>query len=81
MLAEPNILQKKSMANYGNKQHSLIKSINQTKQTNLLMSKSLVGDKIQRLKFNTRRGQDRAGGKFTLTTFLTNLHPGAISHT
>jgi hypothetical protein len=33
MLAEPNILQKKSMANYENKQHSLIKSRNQTKQT------------------------------------------------
>ena len=32
MLAEPNILRKKSMANYRNKQHSLIKSRNQTKQ-------------------------------------------------
>jgi hypothetical protein len=30
-----------------NKQHSLIKSRNQTKQTNLLISKSLVGDEIQ----------------------------------
>jgi hypothetical protein len=33
MLAEPNILRKKSMANYENKQHLLIKYKNQTKQT------------------------------------------------
>jgi hypothetical protein len=47
MLAEPNILRKKSMANYGNKEHSLIKSRNQTKKTNLLIMKSLLGDEIQ----------------------------------
>jgi hypothetical protein len=56
MLAEPNILRKKSMANYENKQHSLIKSRNQTKQTNLLISKSLVGDEIQHREVKTRRG-------------------------
>jgi hypothetical protein len=48
VLAEPNILRKKSMANYVNKQHSLIKSRNQTRQTNLLILKSLVDDEIQR---------------------------------
>jgi hypothetical protein len=81
MLAEPNILHKKSMTNYENKQHSLIKSKNQTKQTNLLTSKSLVGDEIQCREVNTRRGWDRVGGKVMLTTCLTDLHPGASSHT
>jgi hypothetical protein len=33
MLVEPNILQKKYMAYYENKQHSLRKSRNQTNQT------------------------------------------------
>jgi hypothetical protein len=56
MLAEPNILRKTSMANYENKQHSLIKYRNQTKQTNLLISKSLVGDEIQFHEVKTRRG-------------------------
>jgi hypothetical protein len=56
MLAKPKNLRKKSMANYGNKQHSLINFINQTKQTNLLISKSLVGDEIQRREVKTRRG-------------------------
>jgi hypothetical protein len=42
-----------------NKQHSVIKSRNQTKQTNLLTSKSLVGDEIQRRKIKTRRGWDK----------------------
>jgi hypothetical protein len=56
MLAEPKILRKKSMANYRNKEHSLINSRNQTKQTNLLILKSLVGDEIQRHKVKTRRG-------------------------
>jgi hypothetical protein len=56
MLAAKNKEQKKSMDNYRNKQHSLIKSRNQTKQTNLLISKSLVGDEIQRHEINTRRG-------------------------
>jgi hypothetical protein len=69
------------MANYGNKQNSLIKSRNQTKQTNLLILESLVGDEIQRREVKTRRGSDRAGGKVTLTTCLTDLHPGASSHT
>jgi hypothetical protein len=63
------------------KQHSLIKSRNQTKQTNLLISKSLVGDEIQRREIKTRRGWDKAGGKVTLMTFLMDLHPGASSHT
>ena len=39
-----------------NKQHSLITSRNQTKQTNLLISKSLVGYEIQRREVKTRRG-------------------------
>jgi hypothetical protein len=56
MLAKPNILQKNPMANYENKHHSLIKSRKQTKQTNLLISKSLVGDEIQCREVNTRRG-------------------------
>jgi hypothetical protein len=81
MLEEPNILRKKSMANYENKQHSLIKSRDQTRQTNLLISKSLVSDEIQRHEVKTRRGWDRTGGKVTLTTCLTDLHPGASSHT
>jgi hypothetical protein len=54
MLAEPNILRKKSMANYERKQHSLIKSRNQTKKKNLLILKSLVGDEIQRREVKTR---------------------------
>jgi hypothetical protein len=81
MLAEPNILCKKSMANYENKQHSLIKSKNQTKQTNLLTLKSLVGDEIQHREVKARRGWDRVGGKVTLMTCLMDLHPGASSHT
>jgi hypothetical protein len=56
MLAEPKILRKKSMANYENKQHSLIKSRNQTKQTKPSYLKSLVGDEIQRHEVKTRRG-------------------------
>jgi hypothetical protein len=59
MLAEPKILRKKSMANYENKQHSLIKSRVQTRQTNLLISKSLVGDEIQRRETEIRRGWAR----------------------
>jgi hypothetical protein len=42
-----------------NKQHSLIKSRNQTKQTNLLILKSLVGDEIQIREIKTRRGWDK----------------------
>jgi hypothetical protein len=49
-------------------------------QTNLLILKSLAGDEIQRREIKTRRGWDKAGGKFTLTTCLTDLHPGASSH-
>jgi hypothetical protein len=41
---------------------------------------TLVGDEIQRRENNVRRG-DREGGKVTLMTFLTDLHPGEISHT
>jgi hypothetical protein len=81
MLAEPNILRKKSMANYENKQHSLIKSKNQTKQTKLLTSTSLVGDEIQRRKVKARRGWDRLGGKVMLMTCLMDLDPGTRSHT
>jgi hypothetical protein len=55
MLVEPKIQQKKSMAKYENKQHSLIKSRVQTRQTNLLVSKSLVGDEIQRRETKIRR--------------------------
>ena len=50
---------KKSMANYENKQHSLIKSRNQTKKTNLVISKSLVSDEIHHHKIKTRRGWAR----------------------
>ena len=50
-------------------------------QENLLISKSLVGDEIQRREIETRRGWDKEGGKVTLTIFLMDLHPGASSHT
>jgi hypothetical protein len=50
-------------------------------QTNLLISKSLVGDEIQRREIKTRRGWDKVGGKVTLMTCLMDLHPGASSHT
>jgi hypothetical protein len=59
MLAEPKIMQKKSMANYENKQHSLIKSRVQTRQINLLVSKSLVSDEIQHHETKIRRGLAR----------------------
>jgi hypothetical protein len=56
MLVKPSILRKKSMANYINKKHSLIKSRNQTKKINLLISNSLVGDEIQRYEVKKIRG-------------------------
>jgi hypothetical protein len=80
MLSELSKEKKKSMANHRNKQHSLIESRNQTKQTNLLILKSLVGDEIKRHEIKIRRGWDKAGGKVTLTTLLMDLHPSASSH-
>jgi hypothetical protein len=59
MLVEPKIRRKKSMANYKNKQHSLIKSRVQTRKTNLLVSNSLVGDEIQHHETEIRRGWTR----------------------
>jgi hypothetical protein len=47
------------MANYVKQQHSLIKSRVQTRQTNLLILKSLVGDEIQCREIETRRGWAR----------------------
>jgi hypothetical protein len=64
-----------------NKQHLLIKYRNQTKKTNLRILKSLVGDEIQRREIKKRRCWDKAGGKVTLMTCLTDLHPGASYHT
>jgi hypothetical protein len=64
-----------------NKQHSLLKSRNQTKQTNLLISNSLVGYEIQCRKIKTRRVWDKSGVKVMLMTCLMELHPGASSHT
>jgi hypothetical protein len=49
-------------------------------QTNLLILKSLDGDEIQCCE-KTRRGWDKEGGKVMLMTYLTELHPGARSHT
>jgi hypothetical protein len=59
MLAEPSKERKNIWPTRENKQHSLIKSRNQTKQTNLLILKSLVGDEIERREIKTRRGWDK----------------------
>jgi hypothetical protein len=60
MLDEPKNLRKKSMANYVNKQHSLVKSRNQNQENKtFLILKSLVGDEIQRREVETRRGWAR----------------------
>jgi hypothetical protein len=43
--------------------------------------KPLVGDEIQHSEINIGKGWDRAGGIFTMATFLMDLRLGAIFHT
>jgi hypothetical protein len=60
MLVKLKILLKKSMANYVNKQHSLVESRNQNQANKIfLFLKSIVGDEIQRHEVETRRGWAR----------------------
>jgi len=57
-----------------NKQHSIIKSRNQTKQINILILKSLVGDEIQHCEIK-QEGVGISGWKSYVEYLLRGLTP------